>query len=499
VRKVRRMMHPSQLYDYQKHAVAHQTANPYSMLWLGVGLGKTVITLTSIVDLMRAGLVQKAIIFGPLRVVEAVWERESKKWEHTTHLRCQLLSGTAATRRRKLFKDADIYLCNYENMNWLADTLMKYYITQGKDIPFQMAVYDEVTKLKNSQSVRFKGGRREKVDKVTKLSYIEKVVGWKKINDLFTYRTGLTGSPASNGYIDLFGQYYAVDGGERFGTSVTYFRNAYFASDYMGWSYSVTPIGKHYIEEKISDITIKMDSKEYLDLPAVREVNIMVDLPAKARKHYKEMEAKMFTALDSGTEMEVFSKSSVGNKCLQICNGNPYTDLDGSWENIHHAKLDALEDVLEEAGGQPVLLAYAFKSDAKQIMQRFKKYKPVNLTAEPSSKTGQIIKDWNAGKIKLLIGHPASMGHGIDGLQDSGSIVVWFGLNWSLELYIQLNGRIDRNGQKNPVSIIRILCNDTLDLAVADAIMRKAGDEEGLKDSIGRYRAGKASAELSFL
>lgn len=493
------MLEPQQLYDYQRQAVMHQLSHDSSMLWLGVGLGKTCITLTTIIDRMRAGQVQKTLIFGPLRVIEAVWEREARKWSHTQHLRCQVLTGTPATRRRKLFKDADIYLCNYENMNWLADTLMKYYVDQGLPLPFQMVVYDEVTKLKNSQSVRFKGGKREKVDKKTKLPYEEKVIGWKKLVDRIQFKTGLTGTPASNGYIDLFGQYYAVDGGERLGTTITHFRNAYFSSDYMGWSYSVTAPGKQWIEEKIADITIKMDSKEYLDLPAVRETNIMVDMPAKARKHYDEMEAKMFTELDTGTEIEVFSKSSVGNKCLQICNGNPYTDLEGTWEKLHDAKLDALEDVLEEAGGQPVLLSYAFKSDAERIMQKFKKYKPVNLTAEPSSKTPQIIKDWNAGKIKLLIGHPASMGHGIDGLQDSGSIVVWFGLNWSLELYLQLNGRIDRNGQTRPVSIIRILCNDTLDLAVADAIMRKADDEAGLKESIARYREGKASVELTFL
>lgn len=493
------MLSPFQMYDYQKQAALHQMVNDKSMLWLGVGLGKTVVTLTSTVDRMRAGLVQKTLIFGPLRVIEAVWEREAKKWSHTEHLRCITLTGTPATRRRKLFKEADIYLCNYENMNWLAETLQQYYLDQGLPIPFQSVVYDEVTKLKNSQSVRFKGGSREKINKRTKQVTKERVIGWKKIAPHFTYRTGLTGSPASNGYIDLFGQYYAIDDGERLGTTLTRYRSSYFASDYMGWSYTVTEPGRQWIEHKIADITLKMDSRDYLDLPAVRETNIMVDLPAKARKHYDEVEAKMFTELDTGKELEVFSKSSVGNKCLQICNGNPYTDLDGEWENLHDAKLDALEDVLEEAGGQPVLLAYAFKSDAQRIMKRLKKYKPVNLTGEKSSRTSEIIKDWNSGKIKLLIGHPASMGHGLDGLQDSCSILVWFGLNWSLELYIQFNGRIDRNGQKNPVSLIRILCRDTLDMAVADAIMRKATDEDGLKNSISRYREGGASAELTFL
>jgi len=493
------MLRPQELYDYQKAAINHQLIHPDSMLWLGVGLGKTVITLTTIVDRMRAGLVHKTLIFGPKRVINAVWERESKKWTHTEHLRCMVLSGTPATRKRKLFREADIYLCNYENMNWLVEVLQTYYIKQGKPIPFQMAVYDEVTKLKNSESMRMKGGKREVKDKRTEETTMVKVIGWRKIMDLFAYSTGLTGTPASNGYIDLFGQYLAIDGGERLGKFVTHYRDAYFAGNYNGYGYSVTPIGKQWIEHKISDITVKMDSKDYLDLPPVRETNIMVDLPAKARKHYEEMEAKMFTELDSGTELEVFTKASVGNKCLQICNGSPYTDLDGTWEKLHDAKLDALEDILEEVGGQPVLLSYAYKADAERIMTRFKKYKPVNLTAEKSSHTAKIIDNWNAGKIKLLIGHPASMGHGIDGLQDSGSIIVWFGLNWSLELYLQMNGRLDRNGQSNPVSIIRILVNDSLDMAVADAIMRKADDEKGLKDSIQRYRDGQASAELTFM
>ena len=489
------MLNPSDLYDYQKQAILHQLYHPKSMLWLGVGLGKSCITLTSIVDRMRAGQVKKTLIFGPLRVVHGVWAREARKWSHTKHLRCVVLSGTPQQRLRKLFTDADIYLCNYENMNWLAHELKTRFVEQDRPLPFEYAVYDEVTKLKNSQSVRMKGGKREGIDKKGFPESI-KTTGWNKIMDGFAYTTGLTGTPASNGYIDLFGQYLAIDGGERLGKFITHYRDSFFAADYMGWAYSVTAPGKQWIEHKIADITIKMDSKDYLDLPAVKEVNIMVDLPKKARKHYEEIEAKMFTELDSGTGIELFSKSSISNKCLQICNGTPYTDLEGTWEKLHDAKLDALEDILEDAGGAPVLCSYSFKSDAERIMKRLKKYKPVNMTAEDSSRTEDVINRWNAGRIKLLVGHPASMGHGIDGLQDSGCIVVWFGLNWSLELYDQLNGRIDRNGQKSPVSIIRILCRDTVDLAVADAIARKTDDQAGLKDALQRYRDGITTNDL---
>jgi SNF2 family DNA or RNA helicase len=466
------------------------------MLWLQMGLGKTPITLTTIVDRMNAGQVQKTLIFGPLRVIQAVWAREARKWSHTKHLRFSVVHGTKEKRERALFANADIYLINYEGMNWLAQTLDHYYLSQGKPLPFQMVVYDEVSKLKNSTSLRMKGGTRDRHDKRGE-TYKIKVTGWKKILGHFRYRTGLTGTPASNGYLDLHGQYLAVDGGVRLGEYVTHYKDSYFASDYMGWSYSPTVIGKQWIEHQISDITKKMDAKDYLDLPEKKVVNLMVDLPEKARKAYKEVEMNMFTRLDSGSEVEVFSKNSISNKCLQFCNGSPYLNSDSSeYDALHDAKLDALEDVLEEAAGSPVLCSYTFKSDAERIMKKFKKIKPVNLTATKSADTEKIINDWNNGRIKLMIGHPASMGHGVDGLQDTGSILVWFGLNWSLELYEQMIGRLDRQGQKHSVSIIRILCRDTVDLAVADALSRKSDDQEGLKAALQRYRDGITTNEL---
>lgn len=491
------MLQPQQLHDYQRQCVMHQLQHDDSMLWLQMGLGKTPVTLTTIVDRMRAGQVKKTLIFGPLRVIQAVWAREARKWSHTKHLRFSVMHGDKDKRTRALFADADIYLINYESMNWLAETLDHYYLSQGKELPFQMVVYDEVSKLKNSTTLRMAGGNRDRKDKRGE-TYKIKVTGWRKIIPHFKYRTGLTGTPASNGYLDLHGQYLAVDGGERLGEYITHYKDSYFVSDYMGWSYQPTELGKQWIEHKISDITIKMDARDYLDLPDVKVTNLIVDLPDKARKAYLEVEKQMFTQLDNGREIEVFSRSSVSNKCLQFCNGAAYLSAESSeWEAIHDAKLDALEDVLEEAGGSPVLCSYSFKADAERIMKRFKKYRPVNLTAEPSSRTEQIINDWNSGRVKLLIGHPASMGHGVDGLQDSGHILVWFGMNWSLELYEQMNGRINRQGQKAPVSIIRILCSDSVDLAVADAIERKDDDQEGLKRALQRYRDGHTTNDLT--
>jgi len=440
--------------------------------------------------------VKKTIIFGPLRVIQAVWARESRKWTHTKHLRFSVIHGTKEKRARALFADADIYLINYENMNWLAEQLDHYYISQGKPLPFQMVVYDEVSKLKNSTALRVAGGNRDRKDGRGEI-YKIKITGWRKMINHFQYRTGLTGTPASNGYLDLHGQFLAVDGGVRLGEYITHYKDSYFVSDYNGWKYSPTDLGRQWIEHKISDITVKMDSRDYLDLPDVITTNMMVDLPASARKAYKEIEKQMFTQLDSGSEIEIFSKSSVSNKCLQFCNGSPYLSSESpEYEAVHDAKLDALEEVLEEASGSPVLCSYSFTADADRIMRRFKKYRPVNLTKTKSADTEGVINRWNSGDIKLLVGHPASMGHGVDGLQDSGHTVVWFGINWSLELYDQLCGRIDRQGQTHPVSIIRILCNDTVDLAVADAIERKTDDQEGLKAALQRYRDGHTTNDL---
>jgi len=809
---MKELLTPQMLHAYQRECVMHQLQHDDSMLWLQMGLGKTPITLTTIVDRMRAGQVKKTLIFGPLRVIQAVWAREARKWSHTKHLRFSVIHGPKEKRTRALFADADVYLINYEAMNWLAETLDHYYLSQDKPLPFEMVVYDEVSKLKNSTTLRMKGGKRDRKDGRGEPVTI-KVTGWRKMINEFKYRTGLTGTPASNGYLDLHGQFLAVDGGERLGEFITHYKDSYFASDYSGWSYTPTELGKQWIEFKISDITKKMDAADYLDLPDCKITNMMVDLPAAARKAYTDVEKNMFTQLDSGQEVEVFSRSSVSNKCLQFClaegtevltdsgwkpieqfkkgdkvwdgvewvnvyslafqgvkdvieldgvwmtpdhrvltvsgwkeaeeiltgdssdrfnrakvrlpnsveavgfnreseieksnvvsplclwkriqsywsefkkpkqtwykvmwmsswgnntkchrfsrndqnqtvhrvdkhevtmqeqkgqrlsklwckggrcmrpmvqqlrqllvrygvnipisfndrkseqqrrvsrgelqmgnaeqaikqqiyqslhcntlgsndsnsssealrvqrcntvrentqrvegrrstvtrkvektydlinagkrnrftvrgengevflahncNGSPYLSSDSpEYESVHDAKLDALEEVLEEAAGAPVLCSYTFKADAERIMKKFKKLKPVNLTAVKSSDTERIINEWNSGKIKLLIGHPASMGHGVDGLQDTGSILVWFGLNWSLELYEQMCGRLNRQGQTKPVSIIHILCNDTVDLAVADAIERKSDDQEGLKNALQRYRDGVTTNELA--
>lgn len=494
-----KILTPDMMYQYQLQAYGHMVHHESSMLWLGTGMGKTPTTLTTIEYRRQQGAVKKTLVFGPLRVIQAVWAREARKWSHLQHLRFSVVHGTKEKRLRALFANADIYLCNYENMNWLAEVLDHYYLSQGKPLPFEMVVYDEVTKCKNSTSKRVAGGKRD-IKAPNGDTHAVKVTGWRKVMNHFKFRVGLTGTPASNGYLDLHGQYLVLDGGQRLGEYVTHYKASYFESDYMGWGCKPTELGKAAIEQKIADITLKMDSKDYLDLPAVKVSNVMVDLPAKARRIYDEVEARMFAELDKGNQIELFSKNTISNKCLQICGGSPYTNEVGSgdWTALHDAKLEALDEIIEEAGGSPVLCSYNFVPDAERIMQRFKGLKPVNMTKTASSKTETVIQQWNDGKIRLLVGHPASMSHGIDGLQDSGHTLAWFGLPWSSELYDQMNARLDRNGQKHPVTIARILCNNTVDLAVADALSRKYDDQEGLKSSLDRYRRGIVNNDLEF-
>jgi SNF2 family DNA or RNA helicase len=493
------MLKRSNLHEYQNVCVAHMLKWNDSMLWLQMGTGKTVSTITTIVDRMARGEVKKTLIFGPLRVIQSVWSKECAKWEHTKHLRCAVMHGNKKKRSARFFSNADIYLCNYEAMTWVAQQLDHFYISQGLPIPFEMVVYDEVSWLKNSNTRRMKGGKRDAKDKYGK-PHVIKTLGWRTMIPHFKYHVGLTGSPASNGYIDLHGQYLAVDGGQRLGQFITGYKDEYFKSDFMGWSHTLSDENKARIQKKISDITFKLDVKDCKELkvPKVNYTNMLVELPPKAWKAYEEVQEELFTVLDSGEEVELFSKQAVSIKCLQIINGNIYTNETRDYASIHEAKLDALESVLEEAAGSPVLCSYNFKSDAKEIMKRFKKYKPVNLTAEKSADTQTIIDKWNEGKIKLLIGHPKSMGHGIDGLQYSGSIVVWYGLTWSLELYEQLNARINRQGQERPVSIIRILADNTIDMAVLDAILSKEDNQDGLKAALGRFRKGESRTVPKF-
>lgn len=484
------MLKPTQFHEYQKTAILHQTKYNYSMLWLDMGLGKTVITLSTIDYRMRAKQINKTLIFGPLRVIHAVWERESRKWEHLKHFRFQIIHGTESKRERQLFNPyADIYLINYENMAWLAGILDFYFLSKHRNLPFQMVVYDEITKVKKSNTVRINGGWKEVKNKNKEVISRTRITGWKTILDNFKYRTGLTGTPIPNGYADLHGQYLVIDGGIRLGKFITHFRSNYLAGNFNGYGYRVTNNGVQQIENQINDITIKMSAKDYLKLPESIINDIMIDLPKKAREQYNELEKNFFVELDDNNDIEIFNKLSLSNKCLQFCNGSPYlTPNEPDWYDLHDAKLIVLEDILEEAAGNPVIVAYTFKSDAERITKKFKQYNPVNLTKTPPKNLIKVINAINNYKHGLVIGHFASMSHGIDGLQKSCHIGVCFGLTWKLEHDLQFMGRYIRQGQLKPCFTHRIMCNNTFDEVVRDALACKNTTQESLKNSVQRYR-----------
>ena len=466
------MLTPDLLHDYQKKAVNFQCTHPQSMLWLDMGLGKTVITLTSVSHLIRTGFLKGVVIVAPIRVLRLVWRQEAMKWQHTKDLKFSLVTGTKDQRTRALLRPADIYLVNYDVLGWLSETLQTYFVKKDRPMPFNGIIWDEISKMKNSATNRVKA--------------------FRKIADKFDWATGLTGTPASNGYKDLHGQFLVVDRGERLGTSKTQFKTRFYrkVGPYKEVPYDDT---EDIIKKLIGDITLEMSAEDYNPLPDLMVNDIEIEMPDDLRTRYEKMEREFFLVLDSGKEVEAFNQASLTNKCLQFSNGAMYPVAGMPlWEPVHDLKLDALEDILDEAQGSPVLCAYAYRSDAARIMKKFEHLDPINLT-ECKSETSltNAMHRWKTGDCALMIGHPASMGHGIDGLQKNGHILVWYGLNWSLDLYEQFNARVRRQGQGVPVICHRIMCQATLDQAQALALDDKATTQAGLRNAIKEYRMSK--------
>jgi len=402
-----------------------------------------------------------------------VWRQEAVKWSHTKDLTFSMVMGTQDQRTRALLRDANVYMINYECLGWLAETLNTYFISKGKPLPFDGIVWDEISKCKNSATQRVKSVR--------------------KILPHMKWTTGLTGTPASNGYKDLHGQYLVLDQGQRLGTSKTAFRTRFYhkVGQFKEVAFDDT---ETTIKNLIGDMTLEMSAEDYNPLPDLIVNDVVVEMDAPVRTAYEKMEKEFFLKLDSGAEKEMFNQASLTNACLQYSNGAIYPVAGVPiWEPIHDAKLDALEDIIEECAGKPILLAYAYRSDAARIMEKFKDLRPINLTdckSESSLKTAMHL--WTTGECPLMIGHPASMGHGLDGLQKHGNTLVWFGLNWSLDLFDQFNARIRRQGQGAPVVCHRIMCKDTLDQAQALALQDKAHSQDGLRRAVKEYRENKS-------
>lgn len=466
------MLEPHQLHEYQQKAINFQCSRFHSALWLDCGLGKSVVTLSSIVHLIQSGYLKGVLIVAPIRVIKMVWRQEAMKWSHTKHLTFSMVAGTRDQRTRALLRDADVYLTNYENMKWLSQTLHTFFINKDKPLPFDGLVWDELSKMKNSTTQRVKAVRT--------------------ILPEFKWSTGLTGTPASNGYKDLHGQFLVLDKGERLGTSKTAFKNRFYrkVGPYTEVPYDDT---ESVIKKLIGDITLEMSAEDFNPLPDLIVNDVMIDMPKNIRVKYESLEKELFFQLDNGENVEVFNQAALTNKCLQFSNGATYP-ISGMkmWEPIHDLKLEALEDIIEEAGGKPVLCSYAYRSDAERIMEHFEHLKPINLTdCKSESSLTNAMSRWKRGDCPLMIGHPASAAHGIDGLQDTGNILVWFGLNWSLDLYEQFNARIRRQGQGVPVICHRLMVTDTLDNAQAIALDNKAQTQSDLRKAIKDYRLKK--------
>ena len=443
-----------------------------------MGLGKTAISLTNIVERQDLAQVYGTLVIAPLRVIQTVWRQEARQWEHTKHLRFSLIHGTPDQRHRAFRIPADVYLVNYEGLRWLVEMYVHYYLSQGKYLPVNMVVFDEVSKLKESRTKRHKALRQ--------------------VLPFLPFRMGLTGTPAANGYLDLFGQYLAIDSGTRLGTSRSGYVQRYFHE--TGWGvanrYEIDPGAQKRIEETIGDITMQMSASDYLELPPVVFNDIYVDLPPKAREQYERLEREMFMELDSGVELEVFNQAALINKCLQAANGAVYLEPGGAWEKIHDAKLEALQDIQEEAAGKPILCAYNYRHDAARIEKSFEGVEHFSSKLG-AKKAIDLEARWNKGEVPMMIGHPASFGHGLN-LQHGSDTLAWFGLPWSLEQYQQTPDRIAGGLRRyRPVFIHRILAKDTADYVVRDALAAKATTQDGLKKALNEYRKQKQGAPVA--
>lgn len=462
------------LFPYQRSAVAFQCQRISSVLWLDMGLGKTVVTLTAIRHLINVGYFTKSVlIIAPIRVVETVWHQEALEWQHTQTLTFTKMTGTPDQRIRALTAPANIHLINYDNLGWLSETLKTYYLDRGHPLPFDGVVFDEISKMKNSTTNRVKA--------------------FLKIQPYIKWSTGLTGTPASNGYKDLHGQFLVLDGGKRLGKTKTQFSTRYLKPHgSYGWNKHKTELYKdseQTIRGLIFDITLEMSAADYNPLPDLIENDIVVKLSPELMKNYRTLEKEFFLEIKTLEKViEVPTTLAMMTKCFQFSNGAVYPEPGiFEWEHVHNAKLEALEDIIEEANGSPVLVAYAYRSDAERILRYFHKLKPINLTSCKGGELTIALDKWKSGQCSLMIGHPASMGHGINGLQQVGNIVVWFGLNWSLDLYLQLNARIRRQGQIKPVMCHRILTEGTMDFLQSLALQNKGFVETNLRKSMRDY------------
>ena len=453
------MLTEKNLHNYQVACINHIIKNPFCGIFLDMGLGKTVSTLTAVNALKYDYCeVSRILVIAPKRVTETVWQEEAEKWEHLKHLTFSKIIGSELKRKAALQEKADIYLISRDNVQWLC-------ALYGSILPFDMVVIDELSSFKSFKSLRFKALRSAR-------PYLKRLVG-------------LTGTPAPNSLIDLWPQIYLMDLGTRLERTITRYREKYFRPGRMNgavvYNYKLLDESEKLIHEKIKDICISMRADDYLTLPERIDNYIKIPMPAALKKQYEDFEKDKILELvetsdDDTTAISVVNAAALSNKLLQFANGAIY-DENRNVHPIHELKLEALKEIIEDADDKPVLVAWTYQFDRDRIKEYFKKLKPREL------KTPQDIKDWNAGKVQLMLAHPASAGHGLN-LQAGGNIIVWYGQTWSLELYQQFNARLHRQGQKNGVIVNHLILQGSHDEDVILALQAKNRTQEALMNSI---------------
>jgi SNF2 domain protein len=437
-------------HNYQNYAKDFILAHKVSALFLDCGLGKTITTLTAINELMYDSFeISKVLIIAPLRVAQSTWKDEIEKWDHLNLLRYSIVVGDKKERLKALKQNSDIYIINRENVDWLVTK-------SGIDFNFDMLVIDELSSFKSHTSKRFKSLLKIR-------PYFERVVG-------------LTGTPSSNGLMDLWAEFRVLDLGERLGRYITHYRNEYFLPDKRNgaviFSYKPQPNAEERIYRRLADMTISMKSTEYLKMPELILNELEINLDEEDQMKYKKFKKEMVMTIQE-KEIDAINAASLSNKLIQLANGSIY-DEDKKFYEVHNKKLDKLEEIIESANGKPVLVAYWFKADKERIEKRFK---------VREIKTADDIKQWNMGMINLALIHPASAGHGLN-LQSGGFTLVWFSLTWSLELYQQTNARLYRQGQKDTVVIHHLITKNTIDEDIMKSLKRKDKTQEALMRAV---------------
>ncbi len=437
-------------HDYQNYATEFILQHPIAAVFLEMGLGKSVITLTALFDLiLDQFIIGKVLVIAPLRVARDTWPSEIQKWDHLKGLKYSVVVGTAAERKAALMQQSDVYIINRENVDWLINK-------SGIPFRFDMIVIDELSSFKSWQAKRFKSLLKVR-------PFVKRIVG-------------LTGTPSSNGLMDLWAEFRVLDLGKRLGRYITHYRNAYFTPDKRNaeviFSYKPLPGAEDQIYKRIEDITISMKSCDYLKLPECVINEVPVFMSEKEQEVYDRFRDDMVAKIKD-KEIDAVNAAVLSGKLLQMANGAVYDDEKNSLL-IHDRKLDALEDLIEGANGKPVLVAYWYQHDAERIKSRFD---------VREIKTSKDITDWNNGDIPVAIIHPASAGHGLN-LQTGGSSLIWFGLTWSLELYQQTNARLHRQGQTDTVIIHHIIAKGTIDENVTKALRQKEKTQNALIDAV---------------